>query len=376
MVFSSLAVNLLQGRVQYFKEDDPQAAFILLVSVAIIVVIGFLVNLVKHGIGKTGNRIAAARPAVRQFSIFALHRLARTYALNREQTKFLEQIFRNQGVREPQRIMKNPVLLDNCFKKAYKTIEKTSENEKESQEKIALLFSLRNTIENAWGMENIITSTRQIADNSEVLLIVGTERYPARVVSSKTKTMSVECLRPGQQNSDLFARGSRVTLSSFSKSGNGLSFDTMIVGTTDNLNSPTLQIAHSDNVKLLAFHRKFRRKQTDLPCTISIITVNEVRQGLKKIKKLSVDKHKIPGNIPNISIGGCAIRTNVSVAAGSSFKIEINFASDARPLAVLGQILRINQNGSRGTIIHIKFTKITRRAWNVINAMVFNYYEG
>jgi hypothetical protein len=372
MIFSNLAVTLLQGNVQYFKDDDPKAAIIILVCVAIVVLTSFLVNLVKHGVGNTGERIVASKPAVRQFSIFVLRRLAHTYALNRVQTKFLEQIFRNQGIREPQRIMKDPVLLDNCFKKAYKTIETTSENEKESEQKIALLFSLRNTIENAWGMEKIITSTRQITDNSTVILTIGAGQYPVRVISSKTETMSVECPQNAQADLRSTAKNDQTTLAFFTQSGNGLSFDTRIVGTTSSPKGPVLQIAHSDNVKLLTRQRKFKRKQTDLPCTISIITVNEVRQGLKKIKKLSVDKHKIPGNIPNISIGGCAIRTNVSVAVGSSFKIEINFASDARPLAVLGQ----NQNGSRGTIVHIKFTKITRRAWNVINAMVFNYYEG
>jgi hypothetical protein len=42
---------------------------------------------------------------------------------------------------------------------------------------------------------------------------------------------------------------------------------------------------------------------------------------------------------------------------------------------VLGQALRINRSGAAGTIVHIKFLKIPRRAFNAINAVVFGYHE-
>jgi hypothetical protein len=371
MVFSSLAANLLQGDIRYFKEDDPVGALILVVGVAGVILISFLVNLIKHGIGSTGGRIIPSQSAARrQFSIFVLHRLARTYDLNREQTKVLEQILKNHGVREPQRIMEDPVLLDNLFKRAYKTFEQNYDDEQVAQQKIALLFSLRNTIENTWGRKDIITSTRQITDNSNVILSIGNEQYPARVISSKAAKMSVECPRDVRGT---LRENARLSLSFFTKSGNGFSFNTRVAGISDGSQNPVVQIVHSDTVKLLSYQRKFRRKETNLACFFSLVTVTEVKTGWKKTKKMTADKHKISGSIRDISLGGCAIRTNTFAAAGSNLKIEINYRSDTRPIAVLGQILRINQGGSKGTTMHMKFIKTPRRAWNIINAMVFNY---
>jgi hypothetical protein len=370
MVFSSLAVNLLQGEMRYFKEDDPVSALIFVVSVSVIILVSLFVNLIRHGIGRTGDQIMPLKPAARQFSIFTLHRLARTYDLNREQTKFLEQIFRSHGVREPQRIMKDSALLDNHFRRVYKKFEKSYDTEQDSQQKIALLFSLRNTIENTWGKQEIITSTRQIANDSNVILTIGSDRYPVRVLSSKTANMSVECPRTVRDN---LRSNTRLTLSFFTKCGNGLAFDTRVVGITGNSGNPALQIVHSDNVKLLSYQRKFRRKETNLACSFSLVTISEVKTGWKKTKKMTADKNKTSGDILDISLGGCMIHTRTAAAAGSSLKIEISYRSDTRPIAVLGQVMRLNQSGSRGIMIHIKFIKIPRRAWNVINAMVFNY---
>ncbi|MDR1107987.1 MAG: PilZ domain-containing protein [Spirochaetaceae bacterium] len=371
MVFSSLAANLLQGKMRYFKEDDPVGALIFVISVGGIILAAFLVNLMRHGIGRTGDRLIPSQPAApRQFSIFTLYRLAHTYDLNREQTKILEQIFKSHGVREPQRIMADPVLLDNHFKRAYRAFEKNYDDEQAAQQKIALLFSLRNTIENRWGRDDVITSTRQIGDNANVILTMGNERYPARVLSSKAANMSVECSRDVRDN---LRANTHLTLSFFTKSGNGLSFNTRVAGISDDFQNPAVQLAHSDNVKLLSYQRKFQRKETMLACFFALVTVTEVKTGWKKTKKMTADKRKTSGNIMDISLGGCAIHTNTAAAAGSSLKIEIIYRSDTRPIAVLGQILRINRGGSRGTTIHIKFIKIPRRAWNIINAMVFNY---
>ncbi|MFP3089198.1 PilZ domain-containing protein [Treponema sp. TIM-1] len=371
MSFSGIQLSLLQENVQYFKEDDPMAGIILLIGIGVVLVGGLLGSIIKHGLGASSPGGSSTKAAGRQFSVFALNRLANSYGLDRDQKKLLEQIFRAAGVSDLQRVMENPTLLDKYFRQAYRTIERTSSTEEEEQRKLSLLFSLRNIIDNAQATGNITTTT-QVAANSTVVLIVGKESYPVKVLSSGRDSLSVECPVNALGNPVKITTGAKVTLSFFTKSSKGFSFDTRVVEKTDTSRGTVLQVAHSHKVKNMA-QRKSRRKQASMSCNFYLVFIEESGRGRKKKQKLILDKRKFSGAILDISIGGCAIKTSTFIAVGSRLKIEIAYSSEQR-LAVLGQVLRINRSGAMGSIImHIKFLKVPRRAWNTINAMVFEY---
>jgi hypothetical protein len=372
MVFWGLQLNLLQDNIRYFKEDDPVAGLIVLVGIIVVVVGGFIANLIKHGITAT-NPGGGIKSAPRQFSGFALRRVANSYGLNREQTKLLEQILRKEGVSDPKRILMDFNLLDKHFKRAYRTIERTSSSEAEIQQRLSLLFSLRNTIENAQGTENPITATNQILANSDAVLIIGRDSYPVRVISSQGENMNVECPQTALGSPIRISKGVKVTLVFFTKSAKRFSFDTRVVGRTETSRGATLQIAHSSRAKNMA-QRKSRRKQASMNCVFYLVFIEESGRGRKKKQKMILDKRKLTGSILDISIGGCAIKTYNSIVVGSRLKIEFDYF-DEQKLAVLGQVLRTNSSGAAGTIMHIKFLKVPRRAWNTINAAVFDYAE-
>jgi hypothetical protein len=372
MVFSGLQLNLLQENIRYFKEDDPVAGLIVLVGTIVAVLVGLVGSLIKRGIN-TANTGGGIKSSPRQFSGFALRRVASFYGLNREQIRLLEQIFRKEGVSDPKRIMMDFNLLDKHFRRTYKTIERTSSTEEEMQQKLSLLFSLRNTIENAQGMENPITATNQIAPNSDAALIIDQESYPVRIISSQGENMSLECPRNALGSPIRINKGARVTLVFFTKAAKRFSFDTRVVGKTETSRGVILQIAHSSKAKNMT-QRKSRRKQASMNCVFYLVFIEESGRGRKKKQKMILDKRKLSGSILDISIGGCAIKTYNSITAGSRLKIEFDYF-DEHKLAVLGQVLRINRSGAAGTIMHIKFLKVPRRAWNTINAAVFDYAE-
>ncbi|MDR2759573.1 MAG: flagellar brake protein [Spirochaetaceae bacterium] len=370
MLFSGIQLSLLQENIKYFKDDDPMAGFVLLIGIGAVIVVGIIGSLIKNGISAYGR--GGSKTKSRQFSIFTMSRLANSYGLNKEQKKLLEQIFRANGVSDPQRIMQSPALLDKHFKQAYRTIERTASTEEEEQKKLALLFSLRNTIENAQVAGNMITTTTQLAANSTVVLIIGKESYPVKVLSSGRESLSVECPLNALGGPIKINMGTKVTISFFSKSSKGFSFDTRVVNRTDTSRGSVLQVAHSHKAKNMA-QRKSRRKPASMACIFYLIFIEESGSGRKKKQKMILDKRKFTGAILDISIGGCAIKTSTFIAVGSRLKIEIAYSNEQR-LAVLGQVLRINRSGSIGAILmHIKFLKVPRRAWNTINAMVFEY---
>jgi c-di-GMP-binding flagellar brake protein YcgR len=120
-------------------------------------------------------------------------------------------------------------------------------------------------------------------------------------------------------------------------------------------------------------HRRFRRKQLELECGFYMVHLEVIKK--KAPPKLTVEKRRSPGTITDLSVGGCAIKTALSIPAGSRLKIEFEDYEDNMLVSALGQVLRINRSGASHSIMHIKFLKVPRKAMNIINALVFEYKD-
>ena len=98
-----------------------------------------------------------------------------------------------------------------------------------------------------------------------------------------------------------------------------------------------------------------------------------LEQGPRGEKKMVGDKRRLTGNILDISLGGCSIKTSAPVNSGTRLKIEFTQGTKMT-IAALGQVLRTNRSGAT-TIMHVKFLKIPRRSMNAINALVYEYAD-
>jgi hypothetical protein len=355
----------------FYKETNSQDAVIFVVGVGVIISVIIIVNIIKKryhiaALGSGGGSTAS----VRRFSSFALHRLANNMGLDRDQTRMLEFVLRSDSVTDPARSINSPVLLDRHFKRAYRIIERSANTEDEAQERLSLLFSTRNALEAAVSGGSGISSTRQVAEKAATVITIGQESYPVKVISSKGDNLVVENPQNALGTPLRISRGGKVTLSFFTKSSKGFSFESRILGTADSADGPVLQLLHSSQIKRLS-QRRYRRRQAVMAATFYFVYVEET--GYRKEKKMVVDKRRLTGNIMDISIGGCSIKTNVSVPSGTRLKIEFIYSNNAH-VAVLGQVLRTNRTGL-STIMHIKFLRVPRRSMNAINALVFEYTD-
>ena len=369
-VFPGMYLFLLQD-VKYFQEDDPKRVIPFLIGFGVIIVIGVLFNKLRSGVspsvaGKSGKTRTQVTP--RKFNAFTLYRIASAYGLDREQTKLIEYVFRNDAVADPERVMNNPALLDRHFKRAFRTIEKNSETEEDAQERLVRLFSLRNVIESASGSGG--PSSARVTENTPAVLTVNQESFPLKVISSRGQQVITEIPRNSLGTPIRITKGTRVTLSFFTKSSKGFAFDGHVMGTLDTDHGQGLQISHTGKVKSLV-KRMYRRKHTAIKCEFFLVYLDD-SEGKKKPPKLVVDSKKFAGTVLDISIGGCSLKTTAPVQAGSRLKIIID-CNDNYLINVLGQVLRSNRSGTAGTILHIKFLKVPRRAFNSISALVFGY---
>jgi c-di-GMP-binding flagellar brake protein YcgR len=362
--------------VQWIKQDDPLAGIIFIVGIVVIGAGLLILNIVKNGIGSTGlgkglsMNSSAAGP--RRYSGMAFHRLAKSFGLDKDQTKLLEQVFKQEGITDPHRIMNNPALLYKYFKRIYKRIENSADTDEEAQQRLALLFSVRNTLESSQNANAATGSSQQIVPNMTTVLAFGDDSYPVRVLAVKGQQVIVENPQNSLGTPIRIPRGARVNLSFFTKSSKGYAFEGQAGESSDSPRGPVLQVLHTGRAKNLV-QRRFKRRQLGLSCYFYLVKLETAGSGRKKTVRMIVDNHNFTGTILDISLGGCAIKTNAGINAGIRLKIEIDF--DTAMVAVLGQVLRINRSGALSTIMHVKFLKVPRRAMNAINAMVFEYNQ-
>jgi hypothetical protein len=367
--FFNLPLYLLQDDMRYFKEDDPLGAAILLGGLIIVVVTALTVNLIRHGIGATRISPGSGARKNRRPSGLAMHRIANTYGFDREQTRFLDTVFRNEDVVDPERVMQNIPTLDRHFKRAYRRIENGAEPDNEVQEQLFILFSVRNTVESSQFSS---AAPPRVAANMAAVLTLDKDTYPVRVASVQGSQIQVDCPRSALGTPIRPLKGTRGVLSFFIKSSRGFAYDVQVIGIIDGPQGPLVQLIHAGQAKNLV-QRRFKRREVGLPCVFHLVFVEETGSGRKKTQKMTVDPRRFTGTITDISIGGCAIRTGSTIAAGARLKIEINYGNGI-VFAVLGQALRLNRSGIN-TVMHTKFIKIPRRAMNAINATVFEYNQ-
>jgi len=340
---------------------SPAAAFGLLGFFAAVIIFVIVFNAVRKSPG--GGTASAGGGGTKLFAGFTFGRLAKNLGLDSEQSKMLSFIFKTDDVIEPEKSINNPALLDRHFRKAYRIIEQGSGSDNDKQSRLAVLFSTRNILENS--VIGGLSSTRQLKEDLTLILQYGKEKINVNIINVKTEYLTVEVPKNVLGSQIKIPKGTRLSVLFFTKSNKGFSFETRVVGYSTMHGHPVLQLAHSNQLRFLS-QRRFRRKQAVIACFMFLVYV----EGSGKKQRLVVDKRRLTGNIADISVGGCSIKTTAPVQVGARFKIE--FTQGDNSVAALGQVLRTNKTGVN-TIIHIKFLKLSLKSMNIINAFVYEY---
>ena len=363
---------LLQSRLQNFSvgrggSGNRVGGTVFIVITLGIVVILIISSLIRYGIkGKSSGGSSSSKG----FPFFAMQRISKKYRLSHDQSKALEFVLKSASVNDPERVIENPEALDKHFKRTFRQMENSASSDEEAQQKMALLFSVRNAIDIQHNISTGSSSSQRVSSGMSAVLSVNQDSFAVKVISVKTDIVLVDCPRNDSGNIVKFPKGTRVNLAFFTKSSKGFSFDSQILGMTETSFGPAVQLTNSREVKSMT-QRRFRRTNAALNCDFFLVHLEESKG--RKPPRMVVEERRFQGSLTDISIGGCAIKTGYSVPAGSRLKIEFDVSRGAMPVPVLGQVLRINRSGISSSIIHIKFLKVPRKTMNAINTLVFEY---
>ena len=346
-------------------ETNPRQVLIFLgVLIAIIAILVFFNSLKSKPAGKKGRSVSASQSASSGlFSSFALRRFAKSIGLDSDQTKMFTFVLKADNALEPEKSVSNPVLLDRHFRKAYRIIEQSSGSDEDVQNKLSLLFSTRNVLENT--PIGGLASSHKLKDTTQLIISSDKEKHEVSILSNRTDALAVESPLNALGSIKKMDKGTKITVMFFSKNNKSYIFETRVIGYSTVHGQKALLLAHSNQIKLLA-QRRFRRRATAFQCSVFLVNV----EGKGKNQKLVVDKRALSGNITDISMGGCSIKMKAPVPVGAKIKIE--FSNGINNLAALGQVLRTNRMGMI-SILHIRFLKVSRKSMNQINAFVYEY---
>jgi hypothetical protein len=369
-ILTGLTMLPLRVNLQNFNLAKQPSTSISGTTVAIIMVVITLIVVALYFINKkvtTASKKSGG--GVRRYSYFALHRIARDIGLNRDQTRMFEYVLKTGGISDPEDLLNDSTQLDRNFKRAYTLIERTASTTEDLNNRFSMLFSTRNIIEAYAGSGNIPASTRQIPEKSSAVLSVSNQNYPVKIISSRGDALVIENPVTNTGRVLNLSKGSKAHLAVVTKSNRGFTIETRILDSMETSNGHVVQLAHSGEIKRLS-NRRFRRRQTVIATSFYLVHVEATG---RKQTKMVVDKRRFSGNIMDVSMGGCSIKTNTPVNSGQRLKIEFS-CKDGSSVAALGEVLRTNRTGVN-TVMHIKFLKVPRKSLNAINAMVFEYTD-
>jgi copper chaperone CopZ len=283
----------------------------------------------------------------------------------------LDLVFRDNAVSDPEHVMDNINVLDKHFKKTYRKLERQG-NSEEAQDQLSLLFSSRNTIE--YNRDKEMTETPKLTSKMDTVLQIGQKKYNTKLVNVKADSMRIESPMNAVGTAVKVTKGTRVVHSFLTQSSAGFSLDGQVLDTETTSRGAFIDIARMGKPKSL-IQRRYKRRDINQVCTFNIVKVEEgAGRGRKKEKKMVVDPRIFKGVIQDISLGGCAMKTQAQVNPGTRLKISFVMEGPA-PVAVLGQVLRMNRSGGLNAILHIKFLKVPKKSANIINAAVFEYRD-
>ncbi|MDR2785918.1 MAG: PilZ domain-containing protein [Treponema sp.] len=376
----SQAPFLQAQNVQYFKEDDPTAALILGIGVGVIIVCTIIINIIRHGFSHINLHSGGAKKPSsfvppRQFSGLALHAIARSYELNKEQTKMLEYVLTKDGVNRPREALADVAIMDKHFKRAYLSIAKKSGrmvDDTEVQKELYQLFSTRNAIEAAPASLQH-ASAPEIGYGTEVVLSINGKTYPLKVDTVRGEVIMVECPVNPLGQPLKFQKGTQAEINYFNNMNHGFLQHCRVLDVViAPRKPPILQLLSQGKPKTL-FKRKNRRRQVNIPCEFWVVTIIKTGSGARAQTTMTVGNRKFVGEILDISPGGCSIRTRGLLKPG--LRLKISLEDKKKKAVVLGQVLRINRGSSITSFVHIKFIKASLKALNIINAVVYRYNE-
>lgn len=343
--------------------------------IALVVVGALFAGLIVLGV--ITNRRAAMKKSGGggKFRKGTFKRRAARLGLSKTQIRALEFIIERYKVKNPYALLANSSQLDLYLRKALEGVDEQVSSEEVKEAQKLTLYRIKQVIERNSQRSGNYTSTRQLQVSQQIALTAEDGiRYKSRVLSVLRDGIAVEVPVDETGTQVRWRKWSPVTVFFWKRNGEGYSFQTKVTGYNMLKGKPAAFIQHTNRI-IKAKQRKYRRRELDRPCYFYPVRVLTTGSGKNQTKKAFVEtKRGALGTVIEVSAGGCSIRATRALQTGALIKVDFETAR-GRPVSSYGKVVNTQRGGLEGQIMHVMFTRLSRRNLNHINAFVYDLVD-
>ncbi len=363
--------------LQYIEQPSPVTTIItlgIMGGLILAAVLGGLLSSKKKSQGKRGSI---------SYNKFAFRRRARKAGLKRPHIDMLKQLISSQKIKNPYRLLHPSGMLSSAIRKGIANIDLSKDEDLTKERKKSILFQTKRIIENN-TTSRILPSTKHLKIGNPVYLSplvketrdnIEVESYES-IVSAKLNNMlglSIpEDIRGRQVK---WAKGTRLKAACPSKGNQVFTFTTKVLGyntPSSRSGNPLLFVTHAQNLQENK-QRKSPRKQVNQHAYFYRVSIVQTGTGKNTAKRAVISSEgKYLGKLEDISAGGCRLQARMPLPKGTLLRID--FELENVPITVFGKVVGAGRRPGRGGVMHIMFTRISRKNLNGIQAFVYGIY--
>ena len=368
-----VTIPLAQVTQFSWKENDPTTVYVFVgIFFAFIV---FLVIASQMGARSGGGMNPDSGRKQGRFSKGAFRRKARTLGLSRYQISTLENLYKRFSLSNPMVLLSSSKQMDVLLKKSIASIEGLSTSEAIKENQKLTLYRIKQIIERNSQKKTIYSGTTQLKSGLTVALTPeGGGRYQSRIISVLRDSLAFAIPNEASGQEVRWKKWTKLKVFFWKPNGQGYSFYTKISGYANIRGIPSILASHSSSV-IQAQQRRFRRKAIDKPAYFYPVRILSEGLGKNAQKRAFVDsgRHTL-STILDISAGGCSIRTAHPLGENELIKVEFE-TERGNMVSFFGKVKHMRKVRPYGGMMHIMFTRISKRNLNRINSFVYGISE-
>lgn len=360
-----MSLPLLQQDIQFFAQPDETQNLISFIVFGALILAGVIAAFINsRSKGKGGGSRAGS-----------VMRQARKIGLPPEQRGELKDLTKTLRLQNPQRLITNGAYLNHALRRRMDQIDLLDLPEAERERRKALLFAAKRRIENAKSTTKVMPSSRSIRIGQEVRVTDGQgETRNLMVAANVHNGLGIELPYTTRSSRKEYKKGTQLQVSLVVEPDKLYSFTTRVLGLNNARGASVMYVEHVSNIPQTQ-QRRSPRREYDSPCYFYPVTVMTIGKGRRAKKQAFVNTNKrVFGRFEDLSAGGCAIRTQTPLTKGSFLKVDFE-SIDGTPVTVYGMVRGVERQRSRGKLMHIKFTRVSRKHLNQIQSYVYGLSE-
>ena len=336
----------------------------------IYIVVGFLVGLIFFF--AIGSRVStpSSTTGSGKVSLGSFRRQAKQAGLEKSQIKILEKAAKNQNIANPAKLLTHGGLLNKVIKNLIEEVKNSPYDDKQKELLISEFFAIKRTISDKQRISKGPSST--IINQGQIVTLYTKNNPPfeTQITGNMESRLAVELPKTSQGLPVRFKPGEPVKIRFLRDTGKVFRFTTKILEITHVEKIDVLLLDHVKEMEQIQL-RKYRRKEFNKPAYFQKVEIVTEGTGKKAVRKAVVQKNRrFLGQIEDISAGGCALFSKTLLQKGNLIKISFDIQK-GETINVFGKILHARPGKPYGGVMHVAFTRVSKKHLNQIQSFVY-----